>query len=128
MAQLSDAVDRLRAGKGSIISICGDAGTGKSRLVEEFKATLDLKEIQWREGHAYAYSQNIPYAPVTDMLRRALRIEEGDSPSKIREKVERRVELLVGRREDLMPYIGSLLASPIPNSRGQARFLEATLA
>ena len=29
----------LRAGKGSIIGICGDAGTGKSRLVEEFKAT-----------------------------------------------------------------------------------------
>ena len=118
MAQLSDAVDRLRAGKGSIISICGDAGTGKSRLVEEFKATLDLKEIQWREGHAYAYSQNIPYAPVTDMLRRALRIEEGDSPSKIREKVERRVELLVGRREDLMPYIGSLFGLSYPELEG----------
>jgi len=89
MAQLSDAVDRLRAGKGSIISICGDAGTGKSRLVEEFKATLDSRRSNGGKGMPTRISQNIPYAPVTDMLRRALRIEEGDSPSKIREKVER---------------------------------------
>jgi class 3 adenylate cyclase/tetratricopeptide (TPR) repeat protein len=114
MAQLSEAVERLREGKGSIIGICGDAGTGKSRLVEEFKATLDFKEIQWREGQAYAYSQNVPYFPVTDMMRRALRIEEGDPPSKIREKVESRIERLVGRREDIIPYIGSLFGLTYP--------------
>jgi tetratricopeptide (TPR) repeat protein len=118
MAQLSVAVEKLREGKGSIIGICGEAGTGKSRLVEEFKATLDLKEIQWREGQAYAYSQNVPYFPVTDMLKRALRIEEGDPPSKIREKVESRIERLVGRREDIIPYIGSLFALSYPGIEG----------
>jgi tetratricopeptide (TPR) repeat protein len=118
MAQLSVAVEKLREGKGSIIGICGEAGTGKSRLVEEFKATLDLKEIQWREGQAYAYSQNVPYFPVTDMLKRALRIEEGDPPSKIREKVESRIERLVGRREDIIPYIGSLFALTYPGIEG----------
>jgi len=56
MSQLGEAVERLREGKGAIISICGDAGTGKSRLIEEFKSTLDLEAIQWREGHAYAYA------------------------------------------------------------------------
>lgn len=118
MAQLSEAVERLRVGKGSIVGICGEAGTGKSRLVEEFKATLDLKEIQWREGQAYAYSQNVPYFPVTDMLKRALRVEEGDPPSKIREKVEGRVERLLGRREDIIPYIGSLFALTYPEIEG----------
>ncbi len=114
MAQLSEAVEKLREGKGSIIGICGDAGTGKSRLVEEFKATLDLKEIQWREGHAYSYSQNIPYFPITDILKRAFKIGEGDPPRKVREKMERRVERFVGRREDLIPYIGSLLSLSFP--------------
>src|SRR5512143_3031975 len=118
MAQLSEAVEKLREGKGSIIGICGDAGTGKSRLVEEFKATLDLKEIQWREGHAYAYCQNVPYFPVTDLLRRALRIEESDSPPKIRKKVESGIELLVGKREDLIPYIGSLFGLSYPELEG----------
>jgi class 3 adenylate cyclase/tetratricopeptide (TPR) repeat protein len=118
MAQLSEAVEKLREGKGSIIGICGDAGTGKSRLVEEFKSTLDPKEIQWREGHAYAYSQNVPYFPVTDLLRRALRIEEGDPPPKIREKVTGGIELLIGKREDLIPCIGSLFGLSYPELEG----------
>ena len=76
MAELRDAVERLRQGKGSIFSICGAAGTGKSRLVEEFKAGLDLNKIQWIEAHAYAYSQNISYFPLIDFLNRILGIEE----------------------------------------------------
>lgn len=108
MAQLGDAVHRLREGKGTIFSICGDSGTGKSRLVEEFKATLDLKEVQWREGHAYAYSQSIPYFPLIDLLNRAWQIEEGDTPEKVREKVESGIESLIGNEEDIVPYVGSL--------------------
>jgi len=118
MDQLAEAIEKLREGKGSIIGICGDAGTGKSRLVEEFKATLDPKEIQWREGHAYAYCQNVPYFPVTDLLRRALRIEEGDSPAKIREKVAGGIEQLIGKREDLIPCIGSLFGLSYPELEG----------
>jgi class 3 adenylate cyclase len=41
LAELSDAVENLRIGEGRIISIRGAAGTGKSRLVEEFKAGID---------------------------------------------------------------------------------------
>jgi len=36
--------------------------------VEEFRNSLDLNTIQWREGHSYGYSQNIPYFPVIDLL------------------------------------------------------------
>lgn len=56
MALLREALDGLRAGRGKIFSICGDAGTGKSRLVEEFKKAVDLEEIGWLEGRAYAYA------------------------------------------------------------------------
>jgi hypothetical protein len=65
-----EAVENLRKGRGRVFSICGDAGTGKSRLVEEFKSSLDLKGIQWVEGHAYA--QNIPCFPLIDLLNRVL--------------------------------------------------------
>ena len=41
MAELTEAVENLHKGNGTIFSINGDAGTGKSRLVEKFKATLD---------------------------------------------------------------------------------------
>jgi class 3 adenylate cyclase len=114
MAQLSEAVDNLAKGQGSVFSIVGTAGTGKSRLIEEFKASLNLGEVQWREGHAYPYSQNIPYFPLIDLISRTLNIEEGDSPEKIREKIESSIELLIGEQDDIAPYIGSLYSLNYP--------------
>jgi class 3 adenylate cyclase/tetratricopeptide (TPR) repeat protein len=116
MRQLCEAVERLREGKRTIFSICGDPGTGKSRLIEEFKATLDLEEIEWREGHAYAYSQNIPYFPLIDLLSRTFQIEETDPPEKVRQKVESGIEHLVGKNDDLVPYVGSLYALNYPEA------------
>jgi len=118
IAQLGEAVQRLRDGKGTICSICGDVGTGKSRLVEEFKATVDLGEIQWREGHAFAYCQNIPYFPLMDLLSRAFQIEEGDPPETVKNKVESGIGSLVGKKGDVMPYIGSLYALSYPEVEG----------
>ena len=117
MAELSEAVENLRQGKGRIFSICGAAGTGKSRLVEEFKASLDLEQIQWIEGHAYAYSQNIPYFPLVDLLNRLLHIEENDSPEKVREKVESGLQSLVGKQEDIIPYVGGLYSLSYPETK-----------
>jgi len=108
MAELAEAVENLQRGKSKIFSICGAAGTGKSRLIEEFKSGLDLEEIQWIEGHAYAYSQNIPYFPLVDLLNRVLGIEENDPPEKLKGKVESGIESLVGRQEDVTPYVGRL--------------------
>jgi class 3 adenylate cyclase/tetratricopeptide (TPR) repeat protein len=114
MTHLQEAVTDLRAGKGSIISIHGDAGTGKSRLVEEFKATPGFDDIQWREGHAYAYTQNIPYFPLIDILSRAFQIEEGDPPDRLQKKVETASRELMRDRQDLIPYIGSLYSIRYP--------------
>ncbi|MDH7500744.1 MAG: AAA family ATPase, partial [candidate division NC10 bacterium] len=118
LVQLEEAVQRLQEGKGSIISLCGDPGTGKSRLVQEFRATLDADQIQWREGHAYSYTQNIPYFPLMDLLNRTWQIEEGDPPEIVQEKLESRIDLLLGKRSDIIPYIGSLYALSYPETEG----------
>jgi class 3 adenylate cyclase len=108
MAQLFDAISQLKEGKGSIISISGEAGTGKSRLVEAFKDSINLSEIQWLDGHAYAYSQNMPYFPLIDFLNRVFHIEEDDAADTVRNKIESGIRNLLGNREDVFPYIGSL--------------------
>ena len=114
MNKLSDAVHKLKAGTGAVFSIYGTAGTGKSRLVHEFKASLNLKEIQWLEGHAYPHNQNIPYAPLINLLSRSLQIKEGDPSAEIRKKVEKALKNLIGENQDLIPYVGSLFSLSYP--------------
>jgi class 3 adenylate cyclase/tetratricopeptide (TPR) repeat protein len=117
MAILAKAVDQLFEGSGSFIAICGEAGTGKSRLIEEFKASLDLKKINWIEGHAYNYTQNFSYYPLINLINRELGIEESDTPVKVAEKLEARVHELVGPRADVTPYLGSLLSLNYPEAK-----------
>lgn len=118
LSQLHEAVERLKQGKGTAIALCGDAGTGKSRLVEEFKSSLDLSKIRWREGHSYPYSQNIPYFALMDLMNRAWKIEEGDPPATVRQKIESGIERLLGTRQDIGPYVGSLYSLSYPEIEG----------
>ena len=115
LAQLKEAVETLRKGKGAVFSIYGETGIGKTRIVEELKAALDLNEIQWLDAQAYAYSQNYPYFPLIDLLNKWFQIKEGDAPEKVREKIEAGVESLVGNKEAVVPYLGSLYALPYPD-------------
>ncbi len=59
---LLGAVDRLRDGESSLVTVCAEAGAGKSRLLEEVRSRLG-HDVQWLEGRAYPYTANIPYAP-----------------------------------------------------------------
>jgi class 3 adenylate cyclase/tetratricopeptide (TPR) repeat protein len=108
ISQLQEALINLRQGKGTIFSVIGDAGTGKSRLIEEFKKSIDINEIQWHEAHAYAYAQNIPYFPFVDLLSRAWHIQNGDTLEQVTQKVETGANLFLGTRKDLVPYLASL--------------------
>jgi class 3 adenylate cyclase/tetratricopeptide (TPR) repeat protein len=114
MKQLAEAARKLKDGTGAVFSIYGNAGTGKSRLIQEFKASLNLDETQWLEGQAYPYSQNIPYSPLINLLSRSLQIEEGNPPDDIREKVETGLGILIGGNPDLIPYVGSLFSLNYP--------------
>jgi hypothetical protein len=92
MAVLAQAMARLEEGQGSNIAIGGEAGTGKSRLLEEFQATLDLKAVKWMEGHAYAYTQNISYYPLINMIKRELALGKGDTPGKVAARLDAYLE------------------------------------
>ncbi|MCB9371791.1 MAG: AAA family ATPase [Microthrixaceae bacterium] len=74
---LLGAVDRVRDGEASVVTVRGEAGAGKTRLLEEFRSRLD-DDVQWLEGRAYPYTTNIPYAAVVDLVNRAAGIDERD--------------------------------------------------
>jgi class 3 adenylate cyclase/tetratricopeptide (TPR) repeat protein len=104
LGALLGAAEQMRDGRPSAFGICGDAGTGKTRLVEEFRAKVG-NDVQWLEGRAYPYAQNIPYAPIIDLLSRSWTIEETDSPAQVRAKLETGVARLVDAPGEVLPLI-----------------------
>lgn len=107
MARLTQAVERLNEQRGGIIAVIGEAGSGKSRLVDQLRQSVVGDSIRWCEGACYAYAQNTPYAPFLDLLREAWGVRETDSEAVTREKVEDGVRSSAGDA-DVLAAIESL--------------------
>ena len=108
-ARARDAVARHFRGafggrQAELGALLGDAGTGKTRLVSEFRAQV-AANIQWLEGRAYPYAQHIPYAPVIDLLSRAWGIEESDGPAQVRAKMVAGIAAVLDPADDVLPLL-----------------------
>ncbi len=110
---LLSAVERMRDGESSLVTIEAEAGAGKTRLLAEFKTRLP-DEVQWLEGRAYAFGQNIPYAPVIDLLRRAADIQEDDPQDVVDAKLHAAVVNLVDDVDDVYAPLARLFGLATP--------------
>jgi tetratricopeptide (TPR) repeat protein/class 3 adenylate cyclase len=105
---LNASLQRLERGKGSIVTIVGAAGTGKSRLVAEFKAQIKPGLVQFYEGHAFSYTRNTPYFPVCDLMKKIWDIRDSDSLDTVQTKLQSGASGLFGAGSSMIPYIAML--------------------
>ncbi|MFQ5828616.1 MAG: AAA family ATPase [Candidatus Methylomirabilia bacterium] len=110
---LGDCLARVKAGRGQVVGIAGEPGVGKSRLLYEFRKSLEGERVTWLEGHCIAYGQATPYLPVLDILRANFQIEEEDHPFQIREKLREGTHRLDPALEGILPFLGELFTLPI---------------
>ncbi|HXH81365.1 MAG TPA: AAA family ATPase, partial [Candidatus Tectomicrobia bacterium] len=111
LATLRGLFEEVKAGRGRVAFIAGDAGIGKSRLVLELKRALAEagESVTWLEGQCVSFGQSIPFLPVVDQLRRNFRIEELDGEPEIIAKVEHGMRRM-GALEPHIPYVRYLLS------------------
>lgn len=127
---LRDEYERVRDGGSAYIAISAEAGSGKSRLVEEFRNRV-AADATWLEGRAYPFAQSIPYYAITDMISSRLGIDETDSAEAVKEKLTQRVGALVDDAATLLPPLLQLYdiegsqGSSIDREVYRARLLEA---
>lgn len=103
-------IGRLLAGQGSIVSVVGDAGLGKSRLVAEVRKQVEGWKLLWLEGRALSYSKTISYWPFQQILKAYAGITEEDDEIEAWEKLEKEVTALFPDQvAEILPYLASLL-------------------
>ncbi len=74
VATLLGALDEALAGRGHIVSIVGEAGLGKTRLVDELLADPRALGARVARARCSPYDAHRAYGAISDLLRRALAI------------------------------------------------------
>jgi DNA-binding winged helix-turn-helix (wHTH) protein/tetratricopeptide (TPR) repeat protein len=74
--------------RGQVVSIVGEPGMGKSRLVYEVTRSLSRSDIVTLEGRCVSYGSLVPYLPLIDLLRAHCAIDEIDPPEIIRQSID----------------------------------------
>ena len=86
LQQMKRALELVQRGKGQLIAVMAEAGTGKSRLFHEFKAALrgDCKLVV---AFSVSHGKASAWLPVLDLLRGYFGIQDADDPTTRRDKV-----------------------------------------
>ena len=87
--------ERAAAGEGQMVLVSGEAGIGKSRLVEEFRRGLGDRPHRWIECAGTPLTANTPFHAVSEMLRLVFDFQSEDSDA---ERLERVRTALAGCR------------------------------
>ena len=67
LSSLHAALDDVRAGLGRVVVVEGDAGLGKTRLVEHF--TGQASGVRVLAGGGVPLAADVPYAPMIEVFR-----------------------------------------------------------
>ncbi len=119
LAALNAALSNLAAGHGQIVAVLGEAGIGKTRLVEETRSVYRAEPsaisdkpsaTRWLEGRAPSYGQTLPFWTIMQLVKNDLGLSDADSEARIKVALRRRVEALFGEQAgESLPYLAQVL-------------------
>jgi class 3 adenylate cyclase/tetratricopeptide (TPR) repeat protein len=124
-----------------LVTIVGEPGIGKSRLVTELRAALDDRPelVTWRHGRCLPYGEGITFWALGEIVKAEAGILESDDPGAVATKLERAVSAVLadpGEREWFVSRLGPLVGANVDGGsagREEAftawrRFLEGVAA
>ncbi|MBI4329012.1 MAG: AAA family ATPase, partial [Chloroflexi bacterium] len=119
MDLLRRAVEELLQGRGQVISVMGEAGLGKSRLIAELRQRLLAEGVlsadgeakaRWLEGRSVSYASTTPYTPLVELFTACFGLRSQDTNREKYEKLRAHVSaLLPDRILETAPFIATLL-------------------
>jgi class 3 adenylate cyclase len=111
LAHMRACFDRLTGHMAQVVTLVGDDGSGKSRLLYEFKQTLAGVSVVFLEGRCSSLTRMVPYAPFTSMLRAFFNINSGASTEQVCSGIDK-LSACDPELERIHPFLSRLLAAP----------------
>jgi tetratricopeptide (TPR) repeat protein len=105
---------RVKAGMGQVVVLEGEAGIGKSRLVQVLKDHVAGEAHTQLECRVVSYYQNAALYPVIDLLHRLLQWQPGMAPGEMLRQLEAFLSPYDLPRDEVVPLLAELLALPLP--------------
>jgi serine/threonine protein kinase/tetratricopeptide (TPR) repeat protein len=97
-------------GEGSIVSVIGEAGIGKSRLLAELRKKEQISRVTLLEGRALSNGTNLSYHPIVDILKSLAEIKEDDSEKEAFFKVEKSIQQIYPENAaEVFPFIATMM-------------------
>jgi adenylate cyclase len=109
---LRDCFEQAQSGRGQVVSLVGEAGVGKSRLIHELRRELDGFPLTYLEARGLPRETSRPFHLIIECLQAIFSLEEGESEGTQVAKVEAGVHQLDPALEWTNPYLKHLLALP----------------
>jgi DNA-binding NtrC family response regulator/tetratricopeptide (TPR) repeat protein len=106
---LRSRLESAMRGHGQVVGLVGEAGIGKSRLLYEFRQSVKREDVAYVEARCVSYGASIPFHPVRELVRRACRVVETDTPEEIAWKIRGALEAVGLAAEDGVPLVLQLL-------------------
>src|SRR5262249_25858272 len=106
--------EQATMGTGQVVLLSGEAGIGKSRLVQVLKEHVAAEphaRIEWRGS---SYHQQSALYPVIDHLHRLLRWHQDDPPAETLRTLEAALVASGMALSEAVPLLATLLSLPLP--------------
>ncbi len=116
LSAIRDRMDRLAEQEGgAILTLVAEAGLGKSRLAAEAVRMAHERGFDCIEGSCLSFGRAISYWPFREAIRRHFGIGEDDPEDIAWERLRSGLGYLFPEGvDDLLPYLGTLLALRLP--------------
>jgi class 3 adenylate cyclase/predicted ATPase len=112
IALLAEMWRQSVAGSGQVGVVSGEPGIGKSRLIRQFRSSLDASPREVLSLQCSPFHINTPLAPEIERLTRATGIQEADNAELALAKLRSLLARAVTNVEHTLRYYGAVLSIP----------------
>lgn len=109
--------EQSKEGLGQVVLIRGEAGIGKSSLVETIRTHVRREGYTRVAFRCSPYHTNSALYPVIEHVQRALQFQRDDTPLAKLDKLERTLQTYSLPLEEVVPLFAALLSVPLPEER-----------